>query len=253
MEEFLQAALEAVNAAESVLLKHFRNHGTVELKVDLSPVTAVDKGAERVIIGMLKERFPGHGFFGEECGDKSNGAEWVWVIDPLDGTKNYIRGLPFFSTELALVHNGRPIVGVSNMPLIGGRLWAERGKGTFLNGKQVRVSAVGQVEEAILMHDNRKFFERLGMAEHIDRLDREVYASRSFGGYAFRAVAAGTGDAALFAQTHFWDVAAATVIVEEAGGKATDFFGKPIGPEIRTAMLTNGKLHTELLGRLAGN
>ena len=251
MGEFLEAGLEAVAAAEAVLLQHFGNYGAVELKADRSPVTAADKEAERVIIGILKERFPDHGFFGEEGGDNSNGADYVWVIDPLDGTKNYIRGLPFFSTELALAHKGTPRIGVSNMPLVGGRLWAERGKGTFLNGKQVNVSAVGQVEGGLVIDENRKFFERDGIAEAIDRLDREAYASRNFGGYSFRAVAAGTADAALFAQAHYWDVAAATVIVEAAGGRATGFFGRPIGPGIRTALLTNGKLHTELLGRLA--
>lgn len=249
MTEFLEAALEAVTAAETVLLKHF-GKVTAELKTDGSPVTAADKEAENVIVGLLKKRFPDHGFFGEEGGDTSNGAEWVWVIDPLDGTKNYIRGLPFFSTELALAHKGRPVVGVSNMPLLRERVWAERGKGAFLNGKRIQVSAVERVAEALTMHDNRKFFERRGIAEAADRLDRESYASRNFGGYAFHAVAAGTADAALFAQTHYWDVAAAAVIVEEAGGKVTDFFGQPIGPEIRTALLTNGKVHAELLKRL---
>ncbi|HBR98442.1 MAG TPA: inositol-phosphate phosphatase, partial [Gammaproteobacteria bacterium] len=137
--EFLQKALEAAKAAEAVIHRYANQDVDVTLKGDYSPVTQADVETEHVIREILSSAFPEHGFYGEETGQDNTSAEYLWLVDPIDGTKSFIRGTPFFSTQIALMHRGELIVGVSNAPLYGQMAWAEQGGGAFLNDAPIQI------------------------------------------------------------------------------------------------------------------
>lgn len=155
---FLEVALEAAQAAEKILLKYINTTITVELKSDQSPVTVADKEAEAVIISTIQNAFPDHGFLGEETGLTRERAEYVWVIDPIDGTKNYIRGVPIFGSLIALMKNGEVILGVSNVPLMKELFYAEKGKGAYKNGIPVTVSTRPTLKESYVSHGGINYF-----------------------------------------------------------------------------------------------
>src|ERR1700742_1034945 len=146
----LQAALEAARAAAGVIASLYQKNLAIVTKADASPVTEADVRAEEVIKGILSERFPGYGFYGEETGQQGMGAESVWLVDPIDGTKSFVRECPFFSTQIALMHAGRLVLGVSCAPAYGELAWAEEGGGSFLHGKPIRVSQVADLAGSIV-------------------------------------------------------------------------------------------------------
>jgi histidinol-phosphatase len=152
----LQAALDAARAAAEVIRGLYQRNLAVVTKADRSPVTEADVRAEEVIREVLGQRFPGYGFYGEETGQHGMGAESVWLVDPIDGTKSFVRDCPFFSTQIALMRGGRMVLGVSSAPAYGELAWAERGAGAFLDGRPIRVSAVADVGAAILSTGNLK-------------------------------------------------------------------------------------------------
>ena len=141
-EQFLAVALEAVDGAEEVIDKYYLDDIRATLKADQSPVTIADKEAERVIRQVISESFPEHGVLGEEDGQTASSSEYLWVIDPIDGTKNYMRKVPLFATQLALMKNGEVVVGVSNAPALGELMYARKGGGTYLNGEKAQVSGI---------------------------------------------------------------------------------------------------------------
>ena len=138
----LTAALAAARAAGEVIRAHYQRNPAVRLKADASPVTEADLRSEEVIRATLSERFPGFGFYGEETGRHAMDAESVWLVDPIDGTKAFMRGIPFFSTQIALMRAGRLVLGVSSAPVYGELAWAEEGGGAHLNDRPIRVSAL---------------------------------------------------------------------------------------------------------------
>src|SRR5688500_16972931 len=142
MSPFTRTAVLAAKAAEAVIERYYRGTFEVRLKEDQSPVTIADIEAEQTIRGVITEDFPEHGFYGEETGRMRPDAEYMWLIDPIDGTKSFVRGYPFFSTQIALMHAERLILGVSNAPIAGELAYAERGSGAFLNEQPMRVSEV---------------------------------------------------------------------------------------------------------------
>jgi histidinol-phosphatase len=152
----LSAALEAARAAAEVIQASYRRNLAVTLKADCSPVTAADLEAERAIRAVLSAHFPDYGFYGEETGQHAMDAGNVWLVDPIDGTKSFVRDCPFFSTQIALRRAGRLVLGVSSAPVYGELAWAEEGGGAFLDGQPVRVSAVGSLSDAILSTGNLK-------------------------------------------------------------------------------------------------
>src|SRR5580658_1453131 len=152
----LQAALEAAQAAAEVIRSLYQKNIAVKTKSDASPVTEADVRAEEVIKGILSERFPTYGFYGEETGKHSMGAENIWLVDPIDGTKSFVRDCPFFSTQIALMRAGRIVLGVTSDQVYGELAWAEEGEGAYLNGSRVQVSAVTQLDAAILLVVNLK-------------------------------------------------------------------------------------------------
>jgi len=248
---FLEAALTAATAAETVIRRFYRRQLDVRLKEDASPVTEADVGAERAIRDVLGSRFPDHGFYGEETGRHRVDSPYLWLVDPIDGTKSFVRGYPFFSTQIALLHGGRIIVGVSSAAVFGERAWAEEGGGAWLDGQRIRVSDVDRLEDATLSTGNLRTLARGPGWEGLGRLVSRVNRIRGYGDfYHYHLLAAGRIDAVLESDVNILDIAALTLIVEEAGGRFTDLDGGPVGLETTSVLATNGPLHEPIRAEL---
>ncbi len=247
--QFLTVALEAAKNAEDIITAYYTGDTMkVELKEDETPVTLADRGAEKAIRETIKQAFPDHGFLGEEYGIEEGDSPYVWIIDPIDATKNYIRKIPIFGTQIALMKGDELILGVSNAPLLNELLYAEAGKGAFWNGEPITVSSVTQPEDAMVCHGGLKWFVENGTFPGIYNLINDVARTRGFGDfYMYHLAASGRADAVVEAAISVWDIAAITVIVREAGGKVTDIHGQPITKDTVSLIATNGVLHNTVL------
>ena len=165
--KFLTVALEAASKAETVIMDYYSGGIASELKADGTPVTVADTEAERVIIETITNEFPGHGFLGEESGDTHSASPYVWIIDPIDGTKNYIRHIPLFATQIALMRENEIILGISNAPAMTELLHAEKGCGAFLNNRRVNVTDVSRFDEAMICHGGLKYFNEKGILANL--------------------------------------------------------------------------------------
>jgi histidinol-phosphatase len=229
MSPFARTAILAAKAAEAVIEKYYRGKLEIRLKEDQSPVTVADIEAEQTIKGLITEAFPEHGFYGEETERLRPDAEYVWLIDPIDGTKSFVRGSPYFSTQIALMQAGRLILGVSNAPLAGELAYAERGVGAFLNDAPIRVSEFNAIEQATLSLGNIKTLAAAPQWSRLADIVQSVNRTRGYGDFLhYHLLAAGKLDIVLESDVSILDVAALSVIVEEAGGRFTDFTGKPL-------------------------
>jgi len=247
--KFLDVALKAVRAAEKVTLGYYRKKPRVSLKADQTPVTAADRSAEKTIIKVIRETFPDHSFFGEESGRSEGNSDYLWIIDPIDGTKNFIAKIPLWGTLIALMHKGEVIVGVSNLPLLKEMLWAVKGKGAFLNGKKVRVSQKSELSQSMLSFGSLEAFRRNGWEKNILSLIYHTKRHRAFGDlWAYHLLAAGKLEVVIEASIKIMDVAPFDLIIREAGGLTSDIKGRKLHPDINTFVATNGKLHKEALG-----
>ena len=247
----LQAALDAAQAAAAIARSMFEQHIEVRFKADKSPVTEADVRCEIAIRELLEARFPAYGFFGEETGTRAGQAESVWLVDPIDGTKAFVRGYPMFSTQIALMRGGEIVLGVSSAPVYGELAYAERGRGAFLNGKRAVVSQVATLEAAALSSGNLK---TLAVGSRwapygalVARLDR----IRGYGDFLhYHLLAAGKIDAVIESDVNILDIAACAAIVMEAGGHFTDLAGAPITRDSTSVLATNGRLHAPILAAL---
>lgn len=251
---YLPVAIEAVKAAQAIVLRHYQTDLTITTKQDLTPVTIADEQAEDVIKQTILAAFPDHTFFGEE-GEKvdlQNHKGFTWIIDPIDGTKSFIRGFPLFGTLLALLHDGEPIVGVSNAPVWGELVYAAKGEGAFLNDTELRVSKVDHLEEAYLSNGRLKYFEDINKIPQLLAISREAKWARGLGDFwIYHLIAEGKVDIMMEGSVKFWDIAAAKVIVEEAGGTMTQLDGQPISYQSTTALATNGLLHAKTVAAMS--
>ncbi len=246
--QFLPVALEAAKNAEEIIISYYTGDIKVEMKADETPVTLADRGAEHVIRETIKQAFPDHGFLGEEYGTQEGTSPYMWIIDPIDATKNYIRKIPIFGTQIALMKGDELILGVSNAPLLNELLYAEAGGGAFLNGEPIQVSDVTQPEEAMVCHGGLKWFTEKGTFPGAYNLINDAARTRGFGDfYMYHLVASARADAVIEAAISVWDIAAITVIVREAGGQVTDIQGQPITKETASLVATNGILHSTVL------
>lgn len=247
--QFLAAALAAAKNAEEIITAGYTGDAMkVELKADETPVTLADRGAEKVIRETIKQAFPDHGFLGEEYGIEEGDSPYVWIIDPIDATKNYIRKIPIFGTQIALMKGEELVLGVSNAPLLNELLYAESGNGAFLNGKPIQVSDIAHPKDAMVCHGGLKWFVEKGTFPGIYNLINDAARTRGFGDfYMYHLVASARVDAVVEAAISIWDIAAITVIVREAGGKVTDIQGQAITKDTASLVATNGVLHNTLL------
>jgi histidinol-phosphatase len=247
MSDELKAALDAARAAADIICSLYKRNIEVQTKADRSPVTEADARAEHAIRELLTARFPGYGFYGEETGSHAADAESVWLVDPIDGTKSFVRECPFFSTQIALMRGGRFVLGVSMAPAYDEVAWAERGAGAFLNGKPIKVSAVTALEGAIVSTGNLKTLTRSGAWNRLGDLIQSTNRIRGYGDFVhYHLLARGALDVVIESDVNILDIAALTVIVEEAGGRFTDLQGGAVGLETTTVLATNGALHAQV-------
>ncbi len=251
---YLPVAIEAVKAAQTIILKHYQTELTITAKQDLTPVTIADQQAEDIIKQTILAVFPDHTFFGEE-GEKvdlQNHKGFTWIIDPIDGTKSFIRGFPLFGTLLALLHDGELIVGVSNAPAWNKLVYAAKGEGAFLNDAKLSVSKISQINEAYLNNGSLKNFENINKMPELLAMSRKAKWARGLGDFwIYHLIAQGKVDIMMEGSVKFWDIAAAKVIIEEAGGTMTQLDGKPITYQSTTALATNGLLHARAVAAMS--
>jgi histidinol-phosphatase len=240
----LQAALDAAQAAAVIIRSLYQKNLQVTTKADATPVTDADVRAEKAIRTVLNDRFPSYGFYGEETGQHAIDAESVWLVDPIDGTKSFVRETPFFSTQIALMRGGRFVLGVSSAPAYGELAWAEEGGGAFMNDKPIRVSQISDLAGSILSTGNLKTLARSAAWGRFGGLIGKVSRVRGYGDFVhYHLLARGALDVVIESDVHILDVAALTVIVREAGGTFTDLRGGPVGLDTTTVLATNGPLH----------
>jgi histidinol-phosphatase len=240
----LQAARDAAEAAAVVIRSLYQKNLQITTKADATPVTEADVRAEEAIRTVLTERFPSYGFYGEETGQHALDAESVWLVDPIDGTKSFVRETPFFSTQIALMRQGRFILGVSSAPAYGELAWAEEGGGAFMNDKPIRVSGVADLAGSIISTGNLKTLAKSPAWARFGGLIGKVSRLRGYGDFVhYHLLARGALDVVIESDVHILDIAALTVIVREAGGTFTDLRGGPVGLDTTTVLATNGALH----------
>lgn len=247
MDRVLQVAVEAARAAGDVALKYFRRGVEVTLKADRSPVTQADREAEQVIVELLGRAFPTHGFLGEELGARGS-KDVRWIVDPIDGTRNFVRGIPIWAVLIALEERGEVTAGVILNP-VSGELWtARKGQGGFLGGERLRVSEVSSLEKATLVHASLGPVRRGGHWDGFLRLVDATDRQRGFGDFmCYTVLAEGKAEIAVEApDLKPWDLAPVKLLVEEAGGRFTDFAGAP-SIYSGTALASNGRLHDAAL------
>ena len=226
----LTAALDAARAAAEVIRGFYQRNVRIEVKADKTPVTEADVRSEEAIRELLMRRFPSYGFYGEETGKSHMDAESVWLVDPIDGTKSFVRECPFFSTQIALLRGGKFVLGVSCAPAYGELAWAERGAGAFLDGKPMRVSQVDSLAGAIVSTGNLKTLAASNAWGRLGTLIGGVNRIRGYGDFVhYHLLARGALDLVIESDVNILDIAALTVIVEEAGGRFTDLSGAPVG------------------------
>jgi histidinol-phosphatase len=251
-------AIDAAQQAGKVALKYFPDVDSaafasrVEWKEDQSPVTLADREAEALLRTTLLRAFPNDGFLGEEYGDHPGSSGFRWIIDPIDGTRSFVRGVPIWGTLVGLEYKGEAIAGVVVVPPWGHVYRALRGDGAFRGEQRIRVSDVSKLSEAHLFYSSLSWFARAGRQEAFLELSRRTQRQRGFGDfYGFVLVAQGSGELMVEHGVHIWDVAAIKPLIEEAGGRYSDWDG---GGSIDRpdVVVSNGKLHEEALGILKG-
>ena len=247
----LQAALEAARAAAEVIRGYYQHNLEVRTKADQTPVTEADVRAEQTIRTLLTERFPDYGFYGEETGQHDLGAESVWLVDPIDGTKSFVRQCPFFSTQIALLRAGQLVLGVSSAPAYGEIAWAERGGGAYLNDRPIRVSPTTELAASIISTGNLKTLARSAQWARLGALIGRVNRIRGYGDFVhYHLLARGALEVVIESDVNILDIAALVVIVREAGGTFTDLAGGEITLETTSVLASNGRLHAPVLSAL---
>lgn len=249
----VQIALEAASAAADISRKYFGGNFSITEKEDRTPVTQADVECEQAIREIILSAFPSHGFYGEETGQTRIESDCVWLVDPIDGTKGFVRQYPFFSTQIALMRQDKIVLGVSSGTMFGELAWAERGSGAWLNGTRLRVSDIVEPQRAALSTGNLK---SLAKSDGWSRLGELVAASDRIRGYGdfyhYHLLASGKIEAVIESDVNILDIAALSVIVQEAGGTFTDLNGHKPGLDTRSVLAANPVLHKKLLDRLSG-
>lgn len=252
LDDALAVAERAADAAEAVIARHYRARLEVEIKADASPVTIADREAEQAILGVLRAAYPEHAVYGEEYGH-SGQSDFLWLVDPIDGTKAFVRGYPVFSTQIALMYRGELVLGVSSAGQFGERARARLGGGAFVNGEAVRIGPAARLADAQLSIGNVKTLATdakrwLALSELIRGANR----TRGYGDFLhYHYLARGAVDAVIESDVNILDIAALAVIVREAGGVFTQLDGAPLTLDTRSVLAAVPLLHDELRTRLA--
>ena len=246
-KEFLNVALDAAQAAKELILSYYNGEFEIEIKADQTPVTVADRGAERLIREKITAAFPEHGIFGEEYGADNTDTEYLWLIDPIDGTKSFVKRYGMFSTQIALMHQGKLIVGVSCAPAMDELVWATRGGGAFDHNGPLSISEIGNIEQASISTGNIQSLAASQNWAALGQILARTNRTRGYGDYYhYHRLAAGQLDAVIESDVNILDIAALYVIVTEAGGVFTDLDGQSPDLQTRSVLAANPALHAAL-------
>lgn len=252
ISSLLEFAVETAWQAGRVTLRYFQTGVAPETKEDESPVTIADRESELLVRERVTRYFPGDGLLGEEFGEINPGAERRWIVDPIDGTRSFVHGVPLYGVLLALEDRGEAVIGVLHFPALGETVWAARGEGCWFNGMRARVSATDRIEKALVCASDIDLFDAEGRREAWDRLRHRVEITRTWGDcYGYALVATGRAEAMLDPVLSPWDSAAIKPVIEEAGGVFTDWTGAAnhLGGNV---IATNAALAEEIRSTLEG-
>jgi len=249
-QEELDFALSLADESRNILLSHYGSNLQVEWKGDNTPVTLADREVEEALRKRLAKATPDYGIIGEEFGQEAGLIDREWVLDPIDGTKAFIHHVPLFGTLIALLENGRPVLGIIDLPVLGQRVYATLGGGCFHNGKSCRVSAVNELEKALILDGSITTMERLGHGTAWAGLRDKARLHRGWGDcYGHFLVATGAAEVMADPVVEIWDIAPMAVILPEAGGSFTSFQGNQSIRE-RSGLSANSHLHEIVLDAL---
>ncbi len=245
VDELLDFALDAVWQAGRLTLGYFQTAVSIEKKKDNTPVTIADKEAEALLRRLISTRWPSHGIMGEEHGTRSTKpkARYQWVIDPIDGTKSFIAGVPIYATLLALMDGETAVLGIIHLPALNDTIYATQGGGCYWNGRRARVSDTKQLKDAVVLSSSIDY-GRFSLKKRAawKRIINSTYIQRTWGdAYGYALVATGRADIMLDPEMDIWDIAPLQVIMEEAGGTLTDWNGRSTIHESES-IGTNGAL-----------
>jgi histidinol-phosphatase len=248
LDNALAVARQAAEAAAAIIARHYRTALSVETKADQTPVTVADREAEAAIKQVLRSAFPDHALYGEEEGREGEG-DFLWLIDPIDGTRSFVRGYPMFSTQIALMHRAELVLGVSSAAQFGEVAWARRGGGAFLNGERIQVAGATEFGPATAISiGNVKTLSRGPGWSALARLIQRCGRTRGYGDfYHYHLLARGSLDLVIESDVNILDVAALAVIVREAGGVFTDLAGGELTLDTTSVLAGAPALHAEAL------
>ena len=241
-------ALLAAEEAAKVLKKYYGKKEFVKIKSNKSLVGAADIEANKAIIKVIKKNFPEHSILSEESPFEDNKSDYKWVLDPIDGTHNFLHEIPIFGTSIALEYKNEVVLGILNFPALGFMAVAEKGKGAFVNGKRIKVSKKNNLEHSFILFEF-SYANRKEKTSFLEKLIHETIDVRNFGSaiYHLLLVACGKADGFVIMSTHEWDVAAGFLLVEEAGGKITDLNGKKYKLNGHKFIISNRRIGDKLL------
>jgi len=250
-KEFLPIALEAAKAARELILSYYGGVFDIETKADQTPVTVADRGAEQVIRDSLRNAFPDHGILGEEYGSETGDTQFLWLVDPIDGTKSFVKRYGMFSTQIALMHGGKLILGVSCAPAMNELVWATRGGGGYDENGRLHVSNVNNIAQASISTGNIQSLAAGNRWPALGQILANADRTRGYGDYYhYHRLAAGQLDAVIESDVNILDIAALKLIVTEAGGMFTDLDGMAINLDTRSVLAATPALHAALSAKL---
>ncbi len=244
MSNELKIAIKAARAGAKKAISYFNTDIHVEIKSDNSPVTIADKETEKAIRTCITSAFPHAKFVGEEGGGSKSENEF-WTIDPIDGTKFFIHGIPLWSTLISLYRKGNVVLGVSYTPQIEELLYSEKGKGTYLGKRQCRVSKIDRLEKSFIVYTD---IRRIPSVQNLlTLLEKSAYSATFLSAFGYHLVANGRAECFIDPNVKIWDIAPFKVIIEEAGGRITDVDGREWNKNSTGAVATNGRIHDEVV------
>ncbi len=251
MKSCLPVAIAAANASAKLIRQYYRGDFEIEIKADQTPVTVADRASEEIIRSMILDAFPEHGFYGEEGGRTREDAEFLWLVDPIDGTKSFVAGYGMFSTQIALMHKGELILGVSSAPAHDELAWAVRGDGAYLQDQPIHIRNTRTLGDATISTGNIQSLAASDNWAGLGRILASANRTRGYGDYYhYHRLAAGQIDAVIESDVNILDIAALAVIVQEAGGVFTDIDGNPPALETSSVLAASPGLHPQLLEML---
>lgn len=247
-KNFKNAALAAAKKASKILLRYYGKREGIKIKPNNTLVGEADLKANEAVIGIIKNHFPSHSILSEETGFEDNGSDYKWVIDPLDGTHNFLHNIPVFGTSIALEYKNDIILGVLHFPVLCITVVAEKGKGAFLNGKSINVSVRKSLDHSFVLFEF-SYANRKEKTRFLEKFIHKTIDVRNFGSavYNLMLIASGRAESYVILSTNEWDMAAGFLIVKEAGGRITNLKGGKWDFNERKYVVSNGRVHEELL------